>query len=111
MKRPTVKRDKKGNVIHVKFFKIGYEYWREVDRKGRCIHYRNSHGCDIWSEYGKYGKYNEIVYRKGADGKEDWYKVIIGRKKIKITKEEFENLKEQEFLNRKLVSRFEVMEL
>ncbi len=111
MKSRIVECDKKGNVTHVKFLKIDYEYWREVDGKNRCIHYRNSDGSDVWSEYGEYDEYDEIVYHKNDDGKEDWYKVIIGRKKTKITKEEFENLKEQEFLNRKSVSRFEVMEI
>ena len=109
MSDTIVEYDERGNRIYIKFLKIDYEYWREVDEKNRCIYYRNSIGTDIWTEYSKYGEYDKIMHYKRGDGTEAWYKVIAHYKKIKITEEEYEKLKEQEFLRREQISRFKLM--
>ena len=79
--------DYRGNLIYIKSSYFGYEAWREYDENDRLIHYKNTFDKEGWYKYNEYGKC------------------------IKITKQEYKKIKEKEYLSRKKVSRFELMEI
>ena len=62
-------------------------------------------------EIKEYDENNNLIYYKDTDGYEYFYK-HIDRKQIEITQKEFEQIKrDKEFIQRKLVSRFELMDI
>lgn len=77
------KYDDNENIIYFKS-SSGYESWWEYDEHNRTTHYKESNGTEAWWEYDRYNCRIEITRQK---------------------------IKEKEFLNRKKVSRFEVMDL
>jgi len=82
---PIKEYDKNKNLIYSKY-SSGNEYYYKYDENNNLIHYKNSFGYENWYKYDK-------------------------DKRIEITQQEFYKLKEQEFLNRKYCSRFEIMDM
>ena len=62
--------DVKGNPIHFKDLKNGYESWYEYDDAGHEIHYCNNEGLEAWYTYDAQG--NNIHF-KNNEGLEAWY--------------------------------------
>lgn len=81
--------DEKGNFIHFKNSR-GYEYWMEHDEKGNCIHAKYSDEYEVWREYNE----NNIMinFRDNSH----LFKNVEKRKIIKISKEEYEGMKNEE---------------
>jgi len=81
---------------------------KEYDERGNCIHQKYFYGFEQWTEY---DENNNLIHIKNSDEFEEWYGYDKNNKQIKITKQEFEKIKEQEFLGRKYCSRFELMDI
>lgn len=108
MSKEIEKHDKRGNLIYYKT-SSGCEYWYEWDKNGDIIYYKNPDGYEYW--FNVY-KNCSLVYLKNYVGAEFWYKIeSFGEERIKITEQEFDRIKEKEFLSRESVSIFELMEL
>ncbi len=84
------KFDKNGNKIYCKEVS-GFEFWQEFDENNRKIHWKDSAGSESWYKYNK----NNI--------------------RLKITEQEYRNIEfrkqEKEYLSRRKVSRFEIMDI
>ena len=81
-----IEKYKDGNLIHFIGY-AGYEYWKTYDAR------------------------NRLTYFKGNLGREVWYEYTRGGKQTEKTGQEVEKIKELEFLSRKPISRFKLMEL
>ena len=80
------KYDDNGNLIYIEFIS-GYKIWREYNENNNIIYWRNSNGFEMWF------KHNE------------------NNNEIKITKQEYENIKIKEYNSRTKCSRFEIMDI
>ena len=60
---------------------------------------------------GKYDENNNLIYQKTTNNFEEWYKYNKTGMRIKIVKQEFENIKIREYMSREKVSRFELMDI
>ena len=82
------------------------------DENGNLIYFKTTSGFESWREYDDQG--NEIYY-KNSTGAEFWYKIVGHRKRVEITKYEFEQIKRdkeyKEFINREPISKFELMDI
>ncbi len=108
MNKSIEKCDDRGNLIYCKN-SGGEEYWYEWDKNGDMTYYKNPDGYEYW--FNVY-KCCSLAYLKNCFGVEFWYKIeSFGKERIEITKQEFDRIKEKEFLSRELVSIFELMEL
>ena len=96
------KFDENNHLIYVKDA-IGNERWWVHNESGFIIHYKDFQGHEEWK---KYDKHNRIIHCIDNNGHERW-----SSGSEVLTKEEVEKIKEQEFLHRKQVSRFELMEV
>ncbi len=85
--KTITKYDERGNCIYCKN-PSGYEQWNKFDENNNLIYYRNSYNGECWFKYDK--KYD---------------------RPIKITKQEFENIKIREYNSRTKCSRFELIEI
>ncbi len=108
---PVAEYDDRGNLTYYKD-ESGFERWRRYDRDNREIYYKSSASYEEWREYDEEGR---LIYYKSFDKidnekKEKWY-THNEYGHIQITKQEFEKRKEKEFLGRKKVSRFKLMEV
>ena len=105
--------DNRGNLIYNRISE-GIEYWWEYDKDNRNIYFRNSYGHENWKEYDK--EYRFIHYKE-VNGEESWWKTNRNEdnKYYNITEKEFNEIKfrkrEREFLNRKYISRFNLMDI
>ncbi len=105
------KYDKNNNEIYWKYGSL--EYWWEYDENNNCIYFKNIEGFEIWY---KYDENNNEIYYRDSDGREFWYK--HGENNIyaiEITEKEFNEIEfrkqENEYLSRKKVSRFELIDI
>ena len=103
------KCDGKGNEIYCKE-SLGLEIWKEFDKNNNIIHLKTSTGYEFWEEF---DKDNRIIYSKGPSEKEKWYKYYKDGERCRISKEEFEEIqfREKQILNKKKVTRFEIMDI
>ncbi len=102
------KHDHRDNLIYRKST-CGKEYWYEWNDDGDVTYYKNPDGYEYW-----FFVYKDcsLAYLKNYDGIEFWYKIErFGVERVKITKQEFEKIREKGFLSREKVSRFELMEI
>jgi YD repeat-containing protein len=83
------------------------EYEYEYNKNGYEVYFRGFNGHEHWKEY---DEDNNLVHFKDSDGSESWFK-WKENERTRITKNEFEQIKEKEFLSREYVSRFELMEI
>ncbi len=104
MSKEVIKYNKNGKIVYYKGID-GSEAWSAYDKNNNMIYNRQSNGCESWS---KYDENNRDIYFKTNDGREEWFKYNKNGEKIDITDEK---LKEKEYLSRKKVSRFELMEI
>ncbi len=115
MSEKIEKRDERGNIIYYKDFK-GLEYWSEYDENNKEISCRNADGNSYRYEYDEYSR---IIYYQNICGNgekvEAWYKYDEYERRTIITKQEFKQIKKEkeqkEFLSRKEISRFDLMEV
>ena len=98
------KFDDRNNKIYEQF-PWGSEHWYEYDKNDNEIHYKNSEGGECWWEY---DENNRMIYHKVNDGREYWYKYKKRAQyyRVKATKEEYEERK-----NREKINRFELLDL
>ena len=80
---------------------------KKYDDRGNLIYQKYSGGYESWS---RYDENNNLIYFKNVNNDEFWYK-WDNDKEIKITKQEFENIKIREYNSRTKCSRFELMEI
>lgn len=106
MNEITKEFDKKENLIYRKE-PNGLIYWWEYDENNNLIHVKNSLGREAWYKYDKENEWTEAYY-KNTYGEVSWYKINKDGSQTNITKQV---IKEKEFLNRKPISRFELIEL
>ncbi len=106
MSKKIEKLDGRGNLIYFKNAE-GKEYWYEYDDNDNEIHYKNSVGLEYWCEY---NEHNKLIHYKDDGGEEHFKWDDLGNQ-IEITKQEFEQIKEIEFLSREPVMRFELMDI
>ncbi len=97
-----IEYDKNNNIIHYKN-SLNFEYWKEYDKNNNMIHYKHSNG---YEEYAMYNKNNKLIY-VDYGGIEYYYKYNDGDRII-ISKKEFQEI---EYLSRKKISRFELMDI
>lgn len=98
--------DKNNNCIHYKD-PDGHEEWCEYDEKNNIIHIKDSRGYESWAEF---NENNKIIHSRNSQGK-IWWGKYENEHQIEITEQEFKQIKEQEFLSREPIPRFELMEL
>ena len=103
------KFDKNNNVIYRKDFN-GFEFWFEYNENNNLIYFKNSNNYEFWQEFDE--NKNKIHF-KNSLGNEYWfkYKTEILYRQIKITEQEFKNIKIKEYNSRTKCSRFELMEI
>ena len=84
----------------------------EHDDNGYVIYCKYSGGDETWWEY---DENEDLVNLENTMGYECWWKYDEKGKQIEITKQEFEKIKlkkeQKEFLSRKPISKFELMEI
>jgi len=66
MSEPIEQYDERGNLIYYRD-SGGCEEWSEYDENGACTHYRNSDGYECWYEYDENGAW---VYYRDNGGRE-----------------------------------------
>ncbi len=121
VKKEVIKEyDDRGNCIHYKSVKRkfyehpgqeGWEWWREYDENNNCIYtkyYSKDHGVN--KRRREFDEKNRLVCFKDSIGREAYYR-YNKEKRTMITKQEFDNIKIREYLSRKKVSRFEIMDI
>lgn len=87
----------------------GKESWIEYDKNDAITCIKNTEGYEYHLNV---YEGHSLVYLKNSKGIEFWYKLnSIEERRIPITRQEFEKIKEQEFLSREEVSIFELMDL
>ncbi len=98
--------DERDNCVYIKSFfdkmDCSREGWKEYDKNNNLICYRDSYNYKFWSDY---DEKNRKIHFKDNHNQEYWYR--YGKRKS-ITEEEFN---EKEYLSRKKVSRFEIMDI
>ena len=105
-KKEIKKYDKRGNLIYYKCLD-GLESWSKYNENNNEIHFKRSDGFECWKEY--YNKGNLIHYKSNElNNEEIWFKINKNGDRNRITEQEF---KQKEYLSRKKVSRFELMEI
>ena len=82
---------------------------RQLDEKGNCIYLKTSKGEEVRYEYDERNR--RIYFNNITHGWKHWFKHNENNEKIVITQQEFEQIKEKEFLSREEISIFELMEL
>ena len=102
------KYDKNNNLIYQTDSSNG-EYWYKYNENNNLIYLKTSSGYECQKEYNKNKKYLELW--KYPNKSENYYKIDNKRKKIEITKQEFENIKIKEYNSRTKCSRFELMDI
>ncbi len=86
---------------------------KKYDEKGNLIYWKDSYG----EEWQKYDENNRIIYYKSSIDTDYgyWYMYSDLGRRIEITEQEFLEIefrkKEQEYLSRKKVTRFELMDI
>ncbi len=92
-------------------FQSKAKYWHTYseDVNGNPTHSKRYDGFEIWEEF---DEENRKIYLKNSEGEEHWWKYDKKGEMFLIEEEEFERIKkEKEFLGRKKVTRFKLMEL
>lgn len=97
------KYDSKGNVIYE--INSTCEHWLKYDENNNEIYWRRSDGHERWQEY---DENNRVIYGRTKSGYEWWNEYDMLGNRIDIPKEV---IVEREFLSRKLISRFELMDI
>ena len=105
MSKEIKKYDKKGNLIYCKY-SSDIELWQKYDENGNLIYSKNSNGTESW-----WGNINLIHYKDFEEDVEYWGKYDKLDKIIKISEQEFENIKIREYMSRPKCSRFEIMDI
>ncbi len=105
------KFDKKGNLVYFRDF-MGGSHWQEYDKNNNLIHYKEYSGrTGFYENWYKYDENNREIYYKNSREREHWYMYNNYDKKIKITKQKFENIRIKEYNSRAKCSRFEIMDI
>ena len=101
------KYDDRGNVIYFKGSGGNEDQYKYEENKN-LIYFKNSNGYESWREY---DENNNEIHFKNSNGWEYWHKYDENNERIEITEQEFENIKIREYLSRKKVSRFELIDI
>ncbi len=112
MDKEITEYDDKGNCIHFKNFN-DYETWKEYDKRNNIKYYRRK---NIWNTY--YEEWTEFDDKNKEISYQDTRYCLIKEyykydkeEQIEITKEEFDKTKERAFLNRKIIHRYEILDI
>ncbi len=86
---------------------------RKYDKRDNLVYYRYPDGLEIWWEF---DENNNLIHTKDSEGlREVWCKYDELNKRIKITEQEYKNIKYnkkiKEYNSRTKCSRFELMEI
>jgi YD repeat-containing protein len=89
----------------------GIEAWYKYDEKNNLLHHVNTRGHEIRVEY----DYENMLMKVIRKGGSKFYYILLSndmKDKHQITRKEFEGIKEyKEFLSRKEISRFELLDI
>ena len=107
MSETRTKYDKNKNRIYYQHIDEGIECWCKYDKNNNLIYKKYSNGFKEWY---KYDENNNLIYFKNSNDFEYWYK-RDNYGLIKITKQEFENIKIKEYNSRTKCSRFELIDI
>ncbi len=101
--------DERGNNIYSRTPCGGIEEWREYDENNNLIYckYFDGNISQYWYDN------DNLIYHNKKDypNNEYWSKYDSENSRIKITKQEYENIKIKEYNSRTKCSRFELMEI
>jgi len=87
-------------------------FGKNMMKKNNLIYHKEHDGYGTWKEF---DENKNLIYFKDINENEDYYKYDDKKRSIKITKQEFEQIKrikkEKEFNSRTKVSRFRLMDI